>query len=142
MKITVDTNILISATFWYGDSNRIIGLIEKKTINLVLSEEIIKEYAAVLKYDEIMNKIKNKRLEIKYSIQKIVSLSTIVKPKEKIDIIKDDPDDNKILECAKEGKVQFIITNDKHLLKIKVFEGIKIVTPKEFLKHYLLARFI
>jgi len=38
------------------------------------------------------------------------------------------------LECAKEGKVDYVITNDKHLLKIKEFEGIKIITPEQFLK--------
>jgi len=58
----------------------------------------------------------------------------LVEPKEKFNTIKDDPSDNKIIECAKEGKSDFIITNDNHLLKLKEFEGIRIVTPKEFLK--------
>jgi len=49
-----------------------------------------------------------------------------------LSIIKDDLDDNKVLECAKAGKVDFIVSNDKHLLKLKNFEKIKIVSPKEF----------
>ena len=48
-------------------------------------------------------------------------------------LIKEDPDDNKILECAKAGLVDYIVTNDYHLLKIGVFEKIKIVKPDEFL---------
>jgi len=55
-------------------------------------------------------------------------------PLEKLVIIKDDPDDNKILECAKAGKVEIIVSNDNHLLKLKEFKRIKIITPKEFLK--------
>lgn len=134
MRITVDTNILVSATFWHGDSEKIIIKVENEEIELILSKEIINEYVEVLNYDEIKNKIKNKNLEMKYSVGKIISISTIVEPLERLDVVKDDPDDNKILECAKEGKVDYIITQDKHLLKLKSFEGIKILKPDEFLK--------
>ena len=132
MKITVDTNVLISATFWDGYSDKIIQKVEMKEIELVLSEELIGEFSKVLGYKEIQNKIKTKNLEMKRTVGKIVSLSTIVKPHKKLDIIKDDPDDNKVLECAKAGGVDFIISNDNHLLKLKKFEKIKIVSPKEF----------
>lgn len=134
MRVTVDTNILISATFWYGSSNKILELVENNKIDLILSKDIFKEYIEVLNYKEIQDKIKNKNLEIKYSTQKILSLSTIIEPKIKIDIIKEDQADNKILECAKEGKVNYIISQDKHLLKLKKFENIKIIKPEDFLK--------
>ena len=133
MKITVDTNVLISATFWYGDSHRIMQLVESKIIKLVLSKEILQEYSEVLRYDEIQSKIKNKNLYMKYTLQKIVSFSEIVEPKDKVNIIIEDPDDNLVLECAKEGNVDFILSKNRHLLKLKEFEGIKIVTPEEFL---------
>ena len=133
MKVTVDTTVLISATFWYGASDKIIAKVERKEIQLMLSRDIIKEYAKVLDYKEIKDKILNKNLEMKRSINKIISLSTIVEPIEKLNIVKDDLDDNKILECAKTGKVNYIISQDEHLLKLKEFGGIKILTPKEFL---------
>lgn len=68
------------------------------------------------------------------TLHKIVSISGLVKPTKKLDIVKDDPDDNKILECAIAGKVDYIISNDEHLLKLKEFEGIPIIKPEEFLK--------
>jgi len=134
MKITVDTNILVSSTFWSGDSDRILEKVEKKEIELVLSEEIISEFLKVLDYEEIQNKIKNKNLEMRRTIEKIVSISTIVEPKEKLSIIKEDPDDDIILECAVEGNVDYIISKDKHLLKIENFRGIKVIKPEELLK--------
>lgn len=133
MKITLDTNVLISATFWEGDSYKIIEKVERKEIELILSKDIIEEFAKVLDYREIKEKIKNKNLEMKRTIEKIISLSTIVDPIEKVDIIKEDLDDNKILECAKSGDVDFIVTNDNHLLKLNQFEKIRIVSPREFL---------
>ncbi len=136
MKITADTNILISSTFWEGDSDKILEKVENKEIELVLSKEIIEEFSEVLKYDEIQDKIKDKNLEMKRTVEKITFLSTIVEPKEKLDVVKEDIDDNKILECAIEGNVDYIISNDKHLLKIKEFRGIKIIKPEEFLSDY------
>lgn len=134
MKITVDTNVLISSSFWHGDSDRILNRVENKEIELVLSKEIIEEFIKVLNYEEILNKIMEKNLEMKRTIEKIISLSILVEPKEKFDIIQDDLDDNKILECAFEGKVDYIVSQDNHLLKLKEFHGIKIITPEEFLK--------
>lgn len=134
MKITTDTNVLISSTFWYGDSNRILEKVENNEVELILSKEIIKEFSEVLNYKEIKDKIKNKNLEINRTKEKIISLSTLVEPKLKFNEIKDDPDDNIILECAVEGNVDFIISQDKHLLKLKGFKEIKIITPEEFLK--------
>ena len=69
---------------------------------------------------------------MKRTIDKIISLSTIIEPNEKI-FVCEDVDDNIILECALEGKVNFIISQDDHLLKLREFRGIRIVAPEEFL---------
>jgi len=134
MRITVDTNLLISATFWYGDSNKIIEKVEKKEIELVLSKEILDEFRDVLDYDEIKEKIKKKNLEMIWTVEKVRELSTIIEPSEKLKVVKDDPDDDKIIECAKSGKVDFIVSSDNHLLKLKSYENIKILPPSDFLK--------
>jgi len=132
MRITVDTNVLISSTFWEGDSSKIIKKVETGELKLILSESIIKEFEKVLNYNEIQDKIKNKNLEMKYSINKIVSLSIIIDPLQKLNIC-EDSNDNIILECALEGQVNYLISQDNHLLKLKEIQGIKIITPNEFL---------
>ncbi len=134
MKVVLDTNVLISATFWNGDSSKIMEKIEKKELDLVTSKEIIEEYIKVLEYKEIQEKIKNKNLEMKRTIEKIISISIVVEPQKTFEVVKEDPGDNKFLDCAFEGNVDFIISQDKHLLKLKIFSGIQIFTPIEFLK--------
>ena len=52
-------------------------------------------------------------------------------PKEKLMVVKDDPDDNKIIECAVESKSEYIITYDQHLLRISEHNGVKIIKPEE-----------
>lgn len=133
MRITADTNVLISASFWYGDSEEIMQKVENKEIELILSKEIIEEFTNVLNYKEIQEKIKDKNLEMKRAVEKIISISTIIEPKQKFNAVKEDPKDNKIIECAVEANVNYLISQDNHLLKLKEFKGIKIITPKEFL---------
>jgi len=113
---------------------KIIDKIEKKEVVLILSKEILEEYYRVLQYDEIKEKIKNKCLEIKQSVLKISTISEIIDVKSKITLIKDDPSDNKFIECAVDGKVDYIISKDNHLLKFKEYNRIKIITPEEFLE--------
>ena len=134
MKITTDTNILVSGTFWRGDSARILKMIDNGEIELILSEELIEEYKDVINRDEIIGKIKNKNLILNKAIVKILKDATIVEPRKKLNIVIEDPDDNMVLECAIEGKSDYIITNDNHLLKLKEYQGIKILTPEEFLR--------
>jgi len=133
MKIVLDTNILVSGTYWKGSSDKIIELVDKGKIELIISKKIISEYYNVINRDEIIDKVKEKSLILNKSVSKIISNSIIVEPLEKFDIIKGDPDDNMILECAIEGKADYIITNDNHLLEIKEFKQIKIMAPEEFL---------
>ena len=67
-------------------------------------------------------------------IDLIVRNSIIVDPKEKIALVKDDPKDNIFIETAVAGNVDYIISQDNHLLNLKEFRGIKIITPEEFNK--------
>jgi putative PIN family toxin of toxin-antitoxin system len=134
MKVTLDTNVLVSGTFWSGDSFKVLEHIEQKKIINVISQDILQEYKEVLQRKEIISKIENKNLVVSNVSKHIESNSLIVYPRNKITLMKEDSDDTIILSCAKEGKADYIITNDNHLLKLKEFEKIKIVTPSEFLK--------
>ena len=72
--------------------------------------------------------------EIDDIINSVAYFTHLIKPKEKVEVVKEDPDDDRILECALACRAKFIISYNKHLLKLKTFRGIKIVTPEEFLK--------
>ena len=134
MKVVLDTNVLVSGTFWTGDSFKILRRIDLKEIILVLSKELLDEYDETIHKEEIFEKIENKNLIINKIIKRVIEDATIVSSEKKFDIIKEDLDDNRVLECAVEGRVDYIITQDSHLLKLNEFEGIKIITPGEFLE--------
>ncbi|MEI7961554.1 MAG: putative toxin-antitoxin system toxin component, PIN family [archaeon] len=69
-------------------------------------------------------------------INKALESIILVNPREKVFAVVEDPDDNKVLEVAIEANVDFIVSGDKHLLKLKEFRGINILTAKDFLDFY------
>ena len=129
-KVVLDTNILVSALGWKGNPRKIFNLIKEGKIEALTSDEQMKELSRVLDYPRL-NFSDEQKIDIKSTISILFAL---VRPVEKINIIKEDSDDNIILECAQEGKADFIVSGDPHLLKLKGFEGIKIVSPAQFIK--------
>lgn len=129
-KATLDTNILISALGWKGPPNKAFSKTINGEVELVTSDEQFNELSEVLEYIKFQfteeQKDRFKAL--------ILEIATFVRPVEKIDTVKDDPDDNMILECAVAGSVDYIVSGDSHLLNLKKFRDIKIVTAKQFLE--------
>ncbi len=130
MRVVLDTNVFVSGIFWEGNfCSKIINKWKNKDFELVSSIEILEEFVKTLKNFKIQmpgNMIEEwRRLIIKNSI--------IVEPTIKLSIIKNDPNDNKFLEAGISGKADFIISQDKHLLKLKAYDMIKIISPEKFL---------
>jgi len=129
MKIAVDTNFLVSATQWdYSVSHKLLNKLIRNNAEIFATKEILDEFAEVLERDFLYN-----QEEIKSILEKVLQFLTLVIPSQKIEIVKEDADDNKILECAVESGAEYILSYDNHLLKLKEFLGIKIIRPEEFL---------
>ena len=132
ISIVPDTNILISSIFWRGKPYEVIkGGIEGQYA-LVTSREILEEMAERLK-----NKFGLPDCDIMLFMDIIFAHFHIV-PKTSAFSACSDPKDNKILETAFDGKAGFIVTGDSHLLVLREFKGINIMTAEEFLKLPLL----
>ena len=131
IRIVADTNIFISGIFWEGNfSSQVIDLWKGGKIELISSLPIVEEIIRNLRGFKIEMDEKN----VKEWEQIILENAILVEPSEKLDIVKEDSDDNKFLEAAITGNAGYVITQDKHLLKIKEFQGIKIVKPEQFLE--------
>jgi len=133
-KVVLDTNTIISGLLWDGNESAIIRKAEQKEIIIFTSELLLKELEKVLQRDKFQKRLKNKKYSIKKSIKKIRLLFNIVEPKQSIDTIKNDPDDNRVLECAVCAKADIIVSGDNDLLNLKNYLGINIITAKKFLE--------
>lgn len=134
IRIVLDTNVIISGFLWEGKPYQLLDLIDSGKIELVLSIEILEEIERVLENEKLAPIIDNAGLSVKMLMNKVCSMAHIINPKIELKLIESDPDDNKFIECALDGKADYIVSGDKHLLEIKEFEGIKIIKPKEFLE--------
>jgi uncharacterized protein len=133
-KVVLDTNALISGLLWDGNEATIIEKAEKKEIQLLISPKILKELEGVLKREKFTKRLDDKEYTVEKAVTKIALIATLIEPDININEIKEDPDDNRVLECAVYAKVDFIISGDNHLLSLKRYSGIDIITASEFIK--------
>ena len=128
MKIVLDTNVYISAAILGRVCEEIIRLCRISKIETFISEDIINEIK-----DKLIEKFYWKENQVDVLIFNLLEFAIIVSISEKIEFIKNDPEDNKILECAVSSNSNLIVSGDKHLINLKSYRDIKILKPSEFL---------
>jgi len=127
-RIVLDTNIFISAVLG-GSLGVIVDEWKSGKFKLIVTDSIAREYLDVINRP----KFKIPQTEIIAVSDYLLQLGEFVTPTEKIHIIVADPTDDKFLEAALAGKVNFIVSGDTHLLELKSFREIPIITAKEFI---------
>lgn len=138
MRLVFDSNIYIAAFlkrgFLFDLLNR--ALDPKSGLSLFISSFILAELNK--KWGILIDRENVSKEEVQNFMNLIQKHTIVVAPKQSVDEIKQDPDDNKILECALSAEANLIVTMDKHLLKLKVFRRMPILHPKTF--NYILPR--
>ena len=136
--VVIDTNIFISGFLNpKGKPYAIVDLILEEKLILLLSPQIMDEIKRVCHYEHIIKLIEKGGKTVKdveQYIDKIRQIALIMLGNLQVNAIENDPSDNMFLACALEGKADYIVSGDSHLLDLKSFQGIKIVPPDEFLK--------
>ena len=131
MRVAADTNILVSALLFGGTSEQVFLAGLRGEIQLLTSPSLLKEFEKVLK-----EKFKLNIHLVREVIEEVMEVAEIVEVSSHIKAISQPDEDNRVLECAIDGKANFIVTGDtRHILPIKEYGGIKILSPSEFLKH-------
>lgn len=130
LKVVLDTNIIVSAVLRGGEPGKILELWRKGKFDILVSSEIFEEYYSVL----IRDKFSLPLSLVNVILEEIKRKSIWIKPYSIIKKIKEDPTDNKFLECAVDGQAEYIVSGDPHLLNLKKFNGIEILRAAEFAK--------
>jgi putative PIN family toxin of toxin-antitoxin system len=113
----------------------LIRLARAGQFEVSVSEAILSELHRVLH-----DKFKWPESDIAIVERQIRGFARVVEPKQKFDVMRDDPADNRILECTVAGGSDYIVTGDNHLLKLGQFAGTSIVPPAAFLEIQLQQR--
>lgn len=125
---TADSNVYVSALNFGGLPLEILVRARSQIFQLAISEPILAEVRAVLHrkfgwLDDPLDTV----------ISELRRFSLVITPATSLSVVNDDPDDDRVLECAVDSRSQFIVSGDKHLLRLRDYAGIRIVKPAEFL---------
>lgn len=131
LLVVIDTNVLISYLWGSKNAEIIAELIFSGKIQPVISDEVVEELLTVGKRSKFKERFSFDVLHTLCDSYRDISLCVV--PKKKIIVIADNKD-NIFLECAFEANADYLITGDRHLLKIGNYEGIHIVSPADFLR--------
>jgi len=134
LTVVLDTNIIVSASISRSDSPyQVVQAWRRREIMVVLSRAIVEEVTEVLGRPYSREKHHITEADIATLRQSLERQAMMVVPKVHLDVIEDDPDDDRVLECAVEGGADYLVTGDHHLLALGRYRGIPIVNAKEFL---------
>jgi putative PIN family toxin of toxin-antitoxin system len=129
MRVVIDTNVFISAILG-GRLGIIVDEWKARKFTLIISETIAREYLDVINRP----KFKISRREIVATTDYLLKTVEFVTPIESVSVVDSDPTDNKFLEAALQGKADFLVSGDAHLLDLKTFRDIPIITAHEFIE--------
>jgi len=130
IRVTADTNILISGIiFSRGKPFQLLELAREGKINLTVSDAILDEMADVLprKFNFSLKGVEEAR-------RRIQAMARTVTPGVRLDVIKEDPPDNRVWECAVSSGADYIVTRDKDPLRLDRYDAIPIVSVADFLE--------
>ena len=133
MRVVIDTNVIVSRFLSpFGNPALIVALWEEGIFELIVSEVILAEYARVLAYQAVQARHHMSLGEIGQVIADFRSFAILVEPFETIDVVADDPSDNRFLEAAVTGRCDYLVSGDPHLLGVGTYRGVTILSPAAF----------
>ncbi len=135
MRVVLDTNVLVSAAIKKAAKSDYILRQAPERYELLTSDFILSEVADVLPRKHIQKKYSSMRdagVRRRFT-STIRNVATVVEVRSHLRVV-DDSKDDAILACAVDGKADYLVTNDTHLLKLGAYEDVQIVTPDQFLE--------
>lgn len=133
IRAVLDTNVLVSAVISErGAPWRVLRAWRRGAFVLVTSPPLLDELQRVLLRPHVARAHKHSEQETVAFAETLRERATVVTPQSHLDVIRDDPADNRVLEAAVAGAVDYIVSGDRHLLVLQEYAGIPIVSPVRF----------
>ena len=142
IQVVFDTNVIVSGPIASsGSPHEVLEAWHRGDVVLLVCEAIVDEVTGVLQRPYFRDKRKITRSDIARIRNSLETDAVVVSPEATLEVVGDDPADNRILECALEGGADYVVNRDHHLLELKTFRCTQIVTAREFLSILKLRRF-
>jgi len=132
MRVVVDTNVIVSALVFGGVPRLVLELAQVGRCQLFYSEAIQVEVRRALgeKFDW-------SEARLDEVLPALWNIGELIVPCNRVNAVSDDPDDDRILECALSASADFVVLGDRHLLRLRTYKSISIVSPREFMETFV-----
>jgi putative PIN family toxin of toxin-antitoxin system len=134
LKAVLDVNVWVSALLWGGKPAEIVKAAEQGKVRLFASEEIVREISQVLNYPKLRRVYEAEEMNREELIEAVLKVVQLVQATRRVKAVLEHPTDDKFLECALEARADYVVSGDKHLLKVGNYEKIQVVSVREFLE--------
>ena len=135
LRVVLDANVVVSG--WLqalGPSARIVDETVAGRLRVVLSPAIVAEYRRSLRYRKVRRRLSVPADVVEVWIDALVFRADVVPGGRKVEVVATDPEDDKYVAAALEGRASFVVSGDRDLLDVGAHEGIRILTPRAFLE--------
>lgn len=135
LRAVLDANVLVSAFLRPdGPSGEILRrFLVEKSFELVVTAEILAELERALRYPRVKKYLALSDDEVEARVASLGVLADLVSGDVKVEVVREDPDDDKYLGAAVEGRAGFVVSGDVHLQQVKEYQGVRVLSPREFL---------
>jgi uncharacterized protein len=133
-KAVLDTNVWVSALLLGGKPAAIIKAAEQGKVDIFVSEEIVREISQVLAYLKLAKTYQVEGLLHEALIEAVLKIVKFVEVTKKVNVVMEHAADDKFIECALAAVADYIVSGDKHLLKVGNYKKTQIVSVSEFLQ--------
>jgi len=129
LRVVLDTNVLVSSIICDGNPRKLLMKGVKRVYDIIVSQEILDELQDVLSRPQF----KMTKKEIDKVIKNLIASSIMITVESNFTVVKNDPDDDNIINTAYDSNAKYIVSGDKHLLNLKKFKNIKIISVSKML---------
>jgi len=131
MRVVADTNIVVSGLMWRGNSRRILDAARAGDIQLLTTIALLAELEDVLGREKFSPRLAAAAVTPRDLVLGYAALASVIEPAEIEPVVLADPDDDAVIACAVAAHSEVIVSGDGHLLDLKQYQGIRIVTAAE-----------
>ena len=135
IRVVLDANVIVSAILNPSGTPAAVfrALKKDESFLLLISDAILVELERVLLYPKLQKIHRKTPAQVKELIEELGELAVWTPGQVVLEVVEEDPSDNRYLECAVEGEAHFLVSGDRHLLSLKSFQDIQIVDPSSFI---------
>ena len=131
MRLVADTNVVVSGLLWKGPSRRLLDFARSGAVTLFTSPELLAELLDVLQRPKLERRLEQAGVSPWELVAGYGVLARLVTAPRRPAVVLEDPDDDRVLECAVACRAELVVSGDQHLLELSEHEGIPVLPARE-----------